>query len=101
MPKQLRERKPPTGLSRILFRAPIWLYRRGLGWLLGKRFLLINHIGWKSGLLLTWPWQTSMPMWLWPVLRLACGWWMFQTPAHRPRLGSTSQTRLVGRGRWP
>jgi len=50
MPQQLRERKPPTGLSRILFRAPIWLYRWGLGWLMGKRFLLINHVGRKSGL---------------------------------------------------
>jgi len=50
MPKQLREQKPPTGLSRLFFRAPIWLYRWGLGWLLGKRFLLINHIGRKSGL---------------------------------------------------
>lgn len=43
--QQLNERRPPTGLSRLLFRAPIWLYRWGLGWLLGKRFLLINHVG--------------------------------------------------------
>ncbi len=50
MPEQLHERKLPTGLSRLFFRAPIWLYRWGLGWLLGKRFLLINHIGRKSGL---------------------------------------------------
>lgn len=50
MPKQLHEQKPPTGMSRLLFRAPIWLYRWGLGWLLGKRFLLINHVGRKSGL---------------------------------------------------
>ena len=42
-------RKPPTGLSRLLFRAPIWLYRLGLGWLLGRRFLLLNHVGRKSG----------------------------------------------------
>jgi len=50
MPKQLHEQRPPTGLSRMLFRAPVWLYRWGLGWLLGKRFLLINHVGRKSGL---------------------------------------------------
>lgn len=35
---------------RLLWRAPIWLYRLGLGWLLGKRFLLLRHTGRKSGL---------------------------------------------------
>ena len=45
MPTKLKERKPPTGLNRLFFRAPIWLYRWGLGWLLGKRFLLLNHVG--------------------------------------------------------
>ncbi len=43
------EREPVTGLKRFLFRAPIFLYRIGLGGLLGKRFLLLNHIGRKSG----------------------------------------------------
>jgi len=28
---------------------PIWFYRVGLGGLLGKRFLLLNHTGRKSG----------------------------------------------------
>lgn len=46
--RQIRPR--PTGLSRWLFRLPIFLYRWGLGWLLGGRFLLLNHIGRKSGL---------------------------------------------------
>jgi deazaflavin-dependent oxidoreductase (nitroreductase family) len=50
MLKQINERKALTGWRRFFFRAPIWLYRWGLGWLLGKRFLLINHIGRKSGL---------------------------------------------------
>lgn len=40
---------PPTGITRVLFRLPIWLYRMNLGWLLGGRFLLLNHIGRKSG----------------------------------------------------
>lgn len=43
-------RKPPTGLSRLLFRAPIWLYRARLGVLLGDRFILLRHIGRTSGL---------------------------------------------------
>ena len=37
------------GLSRLLFRLPIWLYRLRLGWVLGERFLLLNHVGRKSG----------------------------------------------------
>lgn len=45
-----RKRKSPQGAGRLLFRAPIYLYRIGLGWLLGERFLLLNHIGRKSGL---------------------------------------------------
>lgn len=43
-------RRPPQGLSRILFRAPLILYRLGLGPLLGGRFLLLHHVGRKSGL---------------------------------------------------
>jgi len=40
---------PPSGVSRALFRAPIYLYRLGLGWLFGTRILLLNHIGRVSG----------------------------------------------------
>lgn len=42
--------EPPTGIGRWFARAPIWLYRHHLGWLLGHRFLLLNHIGRKTGL---------------------------------------------------
>jgi deazaflavin-dependent oxidoreductase (nitroreductase family) len=45
---QIRAR--PRGLLRWFFRIPIWFYRLGLGWLLGSRFLLLHHIGRKSGL---------------------------------------------------
>ncbi len=41
---------PPQGLGRLMFRAPIYLYRAGLGWLLGDRFLLLHHVGRRSGL---------------------------------------------------
>ena len=41
--------QPPHGVKASLWRAPIWFYRLGLGGLLGKRFLLLNHIGRKSG----------------------------------------------------
>lgn len=40
---------PPRGWKAVLWRAPIWLYRIGLGGLLGERFLLLNHTGCKSG----------------------------------------------------
>ncbi|WP_072690325.1 nitroreductase family deazaflavin-dependent oxidoreductase [Rhodococcus marinonascens] len=40
---------PPTGIRRAFFRAPIHHYRWHLGFLLGGRFLLLEHIGRKSG----------------------------------------------------
>lgn len=40
---------PPRGCSRLLWRSPIWLYRANLGWLFGERFLLLNHVGRRSG----------------------------------------------------
>jgi deazaflavin-dependent oxidoreductase (nitroreductase family) len=49
MPEKISEVKPPRGLARLAWRAPIWFYRLGLGGLLGKRFLLLNHVGRKSG----------------------------------------------------
>ena len=36
--------------TRGIVRAPIWLYRHHLGWLLGQRVLMVEHIGRKSGL---------------------------------------------------
>jgi deazaflavin-dependent oxidoreductase (nitroreductase family) len=41
----------PRGLVRFLLRLPLWLYRARLGWLLGHRFLLLTHVGRKTGLL--------------------------------------------------
>lgn len=42
--------KPPSKRMAMLLRLPIWLYKLGLGWMLGNRFLMIEHIGRKSGL---------------------------------------------------
>lgn len=50
MSQQQTSTPQPTGLKRLMFRAPIWFYRLGLGGLLDERFLLLNHIGRKSGL---------------------------------------------------
>lgn len=40
----------PRGCLLRLFRAPIGLYKIGLGGLLGERFLLLTHTGRRSGL---------------------------------------------------
>jgi deazaflavin-dependent oxidoreductase (nitroreductase family) len=50
MPEKISEPKLPRGLARLAFRLPIWLYRAHLGWILSTRFVLLTHIGRKSGL---------------------------------------------------
>ena len=40
---------PPTRALHFGLRLPIWLYRMHMGWLLGNRFLMLTHIGRKSG----------------------------------------------------
>ena len=49
MDKKKKIRKPPRGLARMFYRFPIILYRLGLGGLMGKRMLLLEHVGRKSG----------------------------------------------------
>lgn len=43
-------RKPPKGISRWFARAPIHLFHAKLGFLFRDRFMLLHHIGRKSGL---------------------------------------------------
>lgn len=47
--RQTRPPPPPTGVRRALFRLPGWLYRARLGFLLGHRIVLIEHVGRSSG----------------------------------------------------
>ncbi len=47
--KIIKNAQPPTGVSRLAFRVPIYLYRLGLGRLFGDRLLLLNHLGRVSG----------------------------------------------------
>lgn len=49
MVEQIRQVRPPRGLSRLLYRFPILLYQVGLGRLFGGRFLMLKHIGRVSG----------------------------------------------------
>lgn len=41
--------RPPGKALRFGLRLPIWLYRLGLGWLLDSRFLMLTHIGRRTG----------------------------------------------------
>lgn len=50
MPDEPLTSRPPSGVLRWALRLPIWLYRLGLGGLLGGRFVLINHVGRSTGL---------------------------------------------------
>ena len=50
MPQKISELNRPSGITKLFFKAPIILYRINLGRLLGSRFLLLEHIGRKSGL---------------------------------------------------
>lgn len=47
--KIVKSVQPPSGVTRAVFRAPIYLYRLGLGGLFGTRVLLLNHTGRVSG----------------------------------------------------
>jgi deazaflavin-dependent oxidoreductase (nitroreductase family) len=42
-------RKKPSGLFKWFLKAPQWLFRLKLGFLMGDRFLLLTHTGRKSG----------------------------------------------------
>ena len=42
-------RKKPSGLFKWLMKAPQWIFRLKLGFLMGDRFLLLTHLGRKSG----------------------------------------------------
>src|SRR5689334_12771192 len=50
MSVQVKEIQHPSGITRTLYRLPIWLFRLHLGWLFMRRFLLLTHVGRKSGL---------------------------------------------------
>ncbi len=50
MPTKVKDPRPPRGFSRLFFRTPILLYKIGLSSLMGQRFLLLNHVGRKSGI---------------------------------------------------
>ena len=49
MARRTHELEPPRGLIRLLYRAPIALFRVGLGPAFGRRLLLLHHVGARTG----------------------------------------------------
>jgi deazaflavin-dependent oxidoreductase (nitroreductase family) len=49
MVEKISDVKPPSGFTRWLFRLPLSFYRVGLGWMLGSRFVQIEHTGRVTG----------------------------------------------------
>ncbi len=47
--KQGRNPPRPGPWLRIFFRLPVCLYRLRLGWVLGRRFIMITHLGRRTG----------------------------------------------------
>jgi deazaflavin-dependent oxidoreductase (nitroreductase family) len=43
------QRPRPAPWAVPIFDAPSWLYSHGMGWMLGRRFLEVTHIGRRSG----------------------------------------------------
>jgi deazaflavin-dependent oxidoreductase (nitroreductase family) len=46
---KIGEPSPPKGLKLKLFRAPIYIYRFGVGFILGERYIRLKHWGRVSG----------------------------------------------------
>jgi deazaflavin-dependent oxidoreductase (nitroreductase family) len=42
-------RRAPGRLALVVFRLPLWLYRRGWGWMLGRTFVMFVHVGRRTG----------------------------------------------------
>jgi deazaflavin-dependent oxidoreductase (nitroreductase family) len=40
----------PSPAFKAFFDAPRWFYNHGLGWMMGKRFMALSHVGRKSGI---------------------------------------------------
>jgi len=44
-------KQKPSGIFKRLLHAPVWLFRARLGFLLGKRIVMLEHRGRRSGLI--------------------------------------------------
>ncbi len=46
---KLNFKQKPTGLFKRVLHAPVWLFRARLGFLFGKRIVMLEHVGRRSG----------------------------------------------------
>ena len=46
---QIQYKQNPPALMMPFFKMPLIFYRLGLGWMLGKRFMRLTHVGRRSG----------------------------------------------------
>jgi deazaflavin-dependent oxidoreductase (nitroreductase family) len=98
--RQIREPEPPRGWRRRLYRAPVWLYRLGLGWLLGRRFLLLEHTGRRTGA----PRETVLEVMRYePATRrlVVSSGWGGRTQWYRNVLADSRVRVRLGAQRWP
>jgi deazaflavin-dependent oxidoreductase (nitroreductase family) len=47
--RTLSKPDPPGGLGRRLLRLPTFFYRARLGWIFGRRLVLVHHVGRRTG----------------------------------------------------
>lgn len=47
--KIVKHVRPPAGLSRLLYRLPLYMFRAHLGWVCGERIMRLHHLGRVSG----------------------------------------------------
>jgi deazaflavin-dependent oxidoreductase (nitroreductase family) len=47
--EKIKEPKQPSGITRVLYRIPLLIYRVGLGSWMGERFIHLIHTGRKTG----------------------------------------------------
>lgn len=101
MPEKISDPKLPRGLARFALRLPIWLFHAHLGWVLGTRFVLLTHIGRKSGL----PRQTVLEIVRYDRATGACvvasGWgvksdWVQNVTANPNIVYQVQNKRMVG-----
>jgi len=58
MSNEFNFRQKPRGLFKWLLHAPVWIFRARLGFLLGRRIVMLEHRGRKSGRLRRTPLET-------------------------------------------
>jgi deazaflavin-dependent oxidoreductase (nitroreductase family) len=92
--------RPPSRLLRVALRAPNWIYRLGLGGLLGGRFLQIAHRGRVTGRLRRTVVEVVRFDGAAPEVVVTAGWGP-ATQWYRNLAAAPAEEVRLGRRRWP